>query len=629
MASSSQLNDRAATENASHNHIASLDNPVIKDSDGRVVWNSEEYSFFKSACPRTVNPKLWRQGQLSSIHGLFKVTEGVYQVRGYDISNMTIIEGDTGVVVMDPLCTTAPAKAAFGLYCKHRGDRKVQGVIYSHSHIDHYGGVLGVIDREPTGNYQIPIIAPEGFVEEATSENIFAGPIMNKRSIFMYGTQLPRGPEGHVGVGLGLATSRGVPTLIPPNTLVTHTGQELVVDGIRMVFQMVPETEAPAEINLYLPDRRALCISECATNSMHNITTLRGTLVRDCKKWARHLDETLDLFCHDDTSTTALFSGHHWPTWGNAPIKTFIASQRDLYAYMHDQTIRFMNLGLNGTEIAERLALPPSLADQWHLQGFYGSLSHNVKAIYQRYMTWFDGNPANLWKHPPAEEGKRYVQCMGGMDATVAKGEEFASAGDLRFAATLLDHAVAADPSHRKARAALASVYERLGFGSENATWRNFYLTAAKSLRSDVKKPGLGTPNPRALRAVNPDLTVDQWLDGLSVQLDGEKAAKPDSKGRVPAFVILLTVPEESMSWLIRLSNGTLTYRQRPNLKVEADPADLTLRLKKEELFKVISNGNLEAVKEAHKGDLNLLAQLLDYLGILQASSPERVAGKL
>ncbi|KAK4499580.1 hypothetical protein PRZ48_010098 [Zasmidium cellare] len=622
-------NDGNATKNASRGLIATLHPPVIRDSSGNIIWNNNDYSFLDVTCPETVDPKLWRQGQLTNIHGLFEVTAGIYQVRGYDISNMTIIEGKTGVIVMDPLISSECARAAYNLYSKHRGGRPVKAVIYSHSHIDHYGGALGVLPESSTGQYDIPIIAPEGFMEEATSEAIFVGPIMRKRAVSMYGNTLPKGPKGQVGVGLGLATSRGTTSLIPPNDLIKTTSEERVIDGVKIIFQMVPETEAPAEINFYLPNHKALCISECATNNMHNIITLRGALVRDAKKWSKHLDETIDLFCHD---AEVLFAGHHWPTWGREDIVKLISEQRDLYAYMHDQTVRMMNLGYNGTEIAEQMTLPPTLANAWHLQGFYGSLSHNVKAIYQRYMTWFDGNPANLWKHPPKEEAKRYVACMGGVDAVVGKAAGFVADGDLRFAATLLDHAVAAEPTHTEAKNSLADVYEKLGFGAENATWRNFYLTAAQRLRAAAgarKRDGSGQF--KKLASINPGSTIEQWLDALSVELDGPRASRVDASGRSPSFTILLKVPSEDATHLVRLSNGTLSHRRQ--IQEQNTPgmneAGLTLTVAKQDLYQLLAKARLDVVKTKYRGDFRVLETLLDLLNILQPAAAERATGKL
>jgi alkyl sulfatase BDS1-like metallo-beta-lactamase superfamily hydrolase len=435
--------DAVDFQNASRGFIGALEPCIIKASNGRIVWNNDEYYFLNDKCPSTANPKLWRQGQLNSKQGLFQVADGMYQVRGFDLSNMTIVEAREGVIVIDPLTSSECAAAALALYCKFRGKRKVTGMIFSHPHIDHFGGAQGILPDEP-----IMIIAPEGFMEEALSEKIFAGESMRRRAAYMYGNQIPKGPEGQIGCGLGMIVSRGSNSLIPPNVLIKETGEERVVDGVRMIFQVVPETEAPAEINFYFPDIQALYIAECATHCLHNIITLRGALVRDAKKWSQHLDETIELFGQAES----LCAGHNWPTWGQENIIKLVSEQRDMYAYLHDQTLRMMNQGMTGIEIAEKMTMPPDLQRAWHAQGFYGSVSHNVKGIYQRYMGWFDGNPVNLWKHTPLEEGRRYIACMGGLDETVRKAVGFRESGDLRFAATLLGHAVAAEPHSQKAK---------------------------------------------------------------------------------------------------------------------------------------------------------------------------------
>jgi alkyl sulfatase BDS1-like metallo-beta-lactamase superfamily hydrolase len=599
--------DRTDFENASRGFIDALKPCIIKASNGRVVWNNDDYDFLRNECPATANPKLWRQGQLNSTQGLFEVTHGIYQIRGFDISNLTVVEGRTGVIVIDPLVSAECAEAALALYRKHRGNRSVTGLIYSHSHIDHFGGAQGVLPRTPDGSINIPIIAPEGFMDEATSENVFAGPAMRRRAAYMYGNDLRKGPDSQIGCGLGMTVSSGTNSLIPPNEIIKSTGEERVVDGVRIVFQVVPETEAPAEINFYFPDHRALCIAECATHCMHNIITLRGALVRDAKAWSGYLDETMVLFGQE---SDVLFAGHNWPTWGRGEIMKLISEQRDLYAYLHDQTLRMMNMGMTGIEIAEKMTLPPALQKAWHAQGYYGSVSHNVKGIYQRYMTWFDGNPAHLWQYPPAEEGKRYVACMGGIDELVRKAEEFEKNDDLRFATTLLGHAVAAEPTHATAKTALASVFEKLGHGAENATWRNFYLTGAQDLRVGKKARGLTTTAP-----INPGLSVDQWLAGLSVRVDGPRAANE-------SFAIDLHVPDERRRWRLTLSNGALTHRSQPDHENFVDSAGLGLTLSRAQLLDVLG-GNVQVALENKRarGEESLLSKLLSLVSIIEPTA--------
>lgn len=593
--------DHGAQEAAGDAHkgfIASIQPCTIQGKAGQDVWDATLYDFLNEERPETVNEKLWEHSKLTALHGLFEVLPSIYQVRGFDISNMTILEGRSGIIVVDPLVSEECAAAALSLYHSHRGNRPVLGVIYSHSHVDHFGGVQGVLPPNKT----IPIIAPVGFMEEAVSENVFAGPAMHRRAGFMYGVPLPRTPTGQVGVGIGMSVSRGSSSLVPPNTLIHETGQEIDIDGMKIVFQMVPETEAPAEINFYLPDKKALYISECATQCLHNIITLRGALVRDSKSWSAHLDETIELYAQ---KSDVLFAGHHWPTWGTSKLVQHISEQRDLYAYLHDQTLRMMNLGLNGTEIAERIVLPPRLRDAPHTQGFYGSVSHNVKGIYQRYMTWFDGNPAHLWTHPPAEEGRRYIECFGGVEKLIAKAETFAKNGDLRFAATLLDHAVKSEPTNLAARAALASVYEQLGYGAENSTWRNFYLTGAMELRFTNGKAAPIKPNFPPLNAHG---SVDQWLDSLSIRLDGLEAAKE-------TLTIYIADSEGDSGWRVRLSNGALTHRCVKREELAGDTRALRLSLSKKELFNVL-NGDVGLAQSKHSGGCAALERLLRLCGV-------------
>ncbi len=380
------FSDTTDFEDADRGFVDRLDPRTVTDGDGRVVWDMQEYSFLNGDCPDTADPSLWRQSQLCAKDGLYEVTEGIYQLRGIDLSNMTIVEGETGILVIDPLISQETAAAALALYRKNRGDRPVTGMIYTHSHIDHFGGVVGVL---PDGRGDVPILAPEGFLEHAVAENVYAGTAMGRRATYMYGALLPKGPRGHVGAGLGTNVSSGVPGLIPPTVDITHTGQEETVDGIRIIFQVTPGTEAPAEMNFLFPDHRALCMAENATHNLHNLLTLRGALVRDPRAWSRYLDQAIEMF---DGGYDVAFASHHWPTWGRDRVVKYLSEQRDLYQYLHDQTLRMLNSGLTGLEIAENFPMPPALESAWHTRGYYGSVSHNVKAIYQRYMGWFDGN---------------------------------------------------------------------------------------------------------------------------------------------------------------------------------------------------------------------------------------------
>ena len=408
------FDDTTDFEDAERGLIGSLQPCVVHAEDGRVVWDNDSYAFLQAGCPETAHPSLWRQSQLCAKQGLYEVTDGIYQVRGLDLSNMTLVEGDKGVIVIDPLISKECAAAALGLYRAHRGERAVTAVIYTHAHADHFGGVHGVVTDD------VPIVAAAGFMEAAVAENVYAGTAMSRRAVYMYGAQLERGPAGQIGAGLGMTTSLGTIGLIPPTLEITHTGQEETLDGVTIRFQMTPGTECPVEMNFLFPERRALCMAENATHNLHNLLTLRGAVVRDPRMWARYLTEAMTLFADD---ADVAFASHHWPTWGRDRIVGYLSQQRDLYAYLHDQTLRLLNQGYTGIEIAEMIEMPPALEKAWHTHGYYGSVSHNVKAIYQRYLGWFDGNPASLWEHPPVESATRYVDCMGGASAVIAKAQ--------------------------------------------------------------------------------------------------------------------------------------------------------------------------------------------------------------
>ncbi|WP_406475589.1 alkyl/aryl-sulfatase [Streptomyces sp. NBC_01615] len=595
------FDDLADFENADRGFIAALVPGVVRDEEGRVVYDGDAYAFLDGECPQTAHPSLWRQARLCARQGLYEVTEGVYQVRGLDLSNMTVVEGKHGVVVVDPLISAECAAAALALYREHRGPRPVTGLIYTHSHVDHFGGARGVLPHGSEGG--LPVLAPEGFLEHAVSENVHAGNAMLRRAAFMHGQRLPKAPDGQIGTGLGTITSTGSVGLIAPTVDITRTGQEETVDGVRFVFQLTPGTEAPAEMNFLLRDQRALCVAENATHTLHNLLTLRGALVRDARVWARYLDETIDVF--GDAYDVA-FASHHWPTWGRENVVRFLGEQRDLYAYLHDQTLRLLNNGLTGPEIAEELRLPPDLENSWHARGYYGSVSHNVKAVYQRYMGWYDGNPAHLWEHPPVELARRYVEVAGGTEQALAKARTYADGGDLRFAATLLNHVVFADPSNTAAKEALAGVYDRLGHGAENGTWRNFYLTAALELREGPAGSDLDTAGSEIASA----LTVSMLLDSLAVRIDGPRAW---NEHLTLDFVVI----DEQRRHRVNLHHGALTHRSMPVHHTPKPHAGLTLILTSPELRGLLAGQGLAGIET--DGDTELLARLLSY-----ASEPDK-----
>ena len=587
--------------------VGSLSDGVIRATDGRVVWDAEAYSFLDEECPATVNPSLWRQSRLNRTHGLFAVADGIYQVRGLDLSNMTIVEGDEGILVIDPLISCETAAAALDLYRAHRGDRPVTALLYTHCHIDHFGGAAGVISHRDAETGRIPVYAPEGFLEHAVSENVYAGGAMLRRATYMYGSLLPKGPHGQVGAGLGMTTSAGSVSLIAPNHTITHTGQEVRVDGIHMVFQMTPGTEAPAEMNFLFPERRALCIAENATHNMHNILTLRGAPVRDAARWSKYLNETIELF---GAQADVMFAQHHWPRWGGERIAGFLAKQRDLYKYLHDQTLRLLNKGHVGSEIAEMLELPPALASEWHCRGYYGSVNHNVKAIYQRYMGWFDGNPAHLWTHPPVPAAERYVAYMGGADAVLARAQESFDAGDFRWVAEVVGHVVFADPGNVAARELQARAFEQLAYGSENATWRNFYLMGALELREGPRGSAVDPDNQTDIVA---HLTGEQVLDGLAVQLDGPRAAEQ-------RLVFTWIFPDVDERYAITIDNGALSYVAGR----DAPDADATLTVARTALDRLITRRTdvaalLGSGEMTIEGDAMKLAQLF---GLLDPADP-------
>jgi alkyl sulfatase BDS1-like metallo-beta-lactamase superfamily hydrolase len=577
--------DRTDFENAERGMVARFEPGVIKAADGHVVFDADAYTRVLSGeCPDTVNPSLWRQCQLTSIQGLFEVTDGIYQVRGIEISNMTLVEGNTGVIVIDPLVSAECAAAGLALYREHRGDRPVTAVIYTHSHIDHFGGVLGVVAADTT----VPIVAPEGFLEHAVSENVYAGTAMLRRGVYQAGTSLPISATGTLGMGLGTGSSAGTVGLIAPTLDITRTGQEETLDGVRIVFQITPATEAPAEMNFHFPDRRALCMAENATHNLHNILTQRGAEVRDARGWSRYLAEAIELFAD---GTDVAFASHHWPTWGTQNVVTFLTGQRDLYAFLHDQTLRLLNQGYGPSEIAEMIAMPPALDAQWHTHGYYGTVNHDVKAIYQRYLGWWDCNPARYWQHPPQAAAARYVETIGGIDATVAKARQYADNGDLRFAAELGSHAIFADPAHQGARALLADVLTRLGYGAEAGTWRNVFLTGALELQQPAE------PVPVSAGGIIAALTITQLFDSLAIRIDGKRAWDTTAS-------IRWHFADSGEAYRMELSNGALTHHPTSR----EDPADLVVTLTRPQLLAMLGGAGTDGVR--FDGDPKIFATI-------------------
>jgi len=592
-------------EEARRGLVAAFEPPLVEGEGRHPTWDLRPYGFLDGEPPDTAHPGLWRLGQLNRIAGLFELAPGLYQLRGFDISNMHVIEGQRGIVVVDPLISAECAAAALALYREHRGKRPVTGLIYTHSHVDHFGGARGVIAPEEAEERGVPILAPGGFLHHAVSENVFAGIAMGRRAGYMFGARLRRGPDGQLSAGLGQTNSVGTISLLPPTREIASTGQEEEVDGVRFGFQLTPGTEAPAEMNFHLPEREALCIADNAVRSMHNILTPRGALVRDPRLWAHYLDEAIELF---GDRSELLFAGHNWPCWGRERIVDLLEKQRDLYAYLHDQALRLLNKGHTGSEIAEQIELPPGLAREWHCREYYGSVSHNVKAIYQRYMGWFDGNPAHLWEHPPVERARRYVECMGGAEAVLERARESFEVGDYRWVAEVVNHVVFAEPGNREARELQADALEQLGYGAENATWRNFFLMGAHELRE-----GIGAaPTATAPADVLANLSVAQLLDAMAIRLDGPRAWEIELR-----IDWVVTDPDETHAITVR--NGVL--RHRPGRHERADAALVVQRaalnellLKTAEIAELLEGGRLRV-----EGDGARLGELL---GLLDEPDP-------
>ncbi|MEU5870812.1 alkyl sulfatase dimerization domain-containing protein [Glycomyces sp. NPDC047369] len=582
--------DRQDFEDVARGLIAAASTDPVPRADGAPLpaWSMGAYAFEEAdEAPESVNPSLWRQAKLNLVAGLFKVTERIYQLRGMDVSNMTVVEGDTGVIVIDPLVCTETAAAALALYREHRGDKPVTAVIYTHSHVDHYGGVKAVTSEADVASGKVKIFAPEGFLYHAASENVFAGTAMSRRAHFQYGVFLPRSERGHVDIGLGKAVSNGNITLIAPTDLITENGTR-TIDGVEIEFQLTPGTEAPAEMNFLFPQERALCAAENACHNLHNVLTLRGAEVRDTRIWARYMDEAIDLF---GDRADVVFASHHWPTWGRERVAEFLADQRDMYQHLHDQTLRLINRGLTPMEIAETLTeLPPALERRWYLRGYYGTISHNVRAIYQRYLGFYDGNPAHLNPHEPVEAGRRYVAAVGGADRVLAAGRKAFEEGDYRWTAELVNHLVFAEPENADARALQADALEQLGYQSENGTWRSAYLSAAHELRNGVFKDlPLSVATPDTIKAMSPDL----YFDYLGIRLDADHAAD------LPELRLNWEFTDLGERYAVRVRNATLTYRTGT---AHPDPT-ATLRLEKPTLD-AISMGDSDFGTEIDSGGI-------------------------
>lgn len=511
------LADTSDFEDADRGLLAQIEADAIVDDDGNVVWPIRAYDAIAGDSPETVNPSLWRQAKLVSKHGLFEVVDGLYQVRGYDISVMSIIRGQTGWIIVDPLLSRETAAASLALVNQTLGERPVTGVIYTHSHGDHFGGVRGVIDEADAANRNVPILAPEGFTESAVAENLLAGGQMTRRAALMFGNNLPVGPAHHVSVGLGPALSKGSVGLIRPTEEISGSGVTRTIDGIDFEFMDANNTEAPAEFMFYLPHLRALCTAEVAQATFHNALTLRGAKIRDVLKWSQVIDEA--LVTYGDRSDV-VFASHHWPTWGTDNIRKFLREQRDIYRYAHDQVLRRANAGGTITEVAEDIPEPTMSTSGFETRGYYGTLNHNAKAVYQSYFGWWDGVPANFVLHPPEARATRFVSALGGQQSALAEGIKAFDAGDYRWASEVFNNVVFDDPAFLPGREWLAASYEQIGFQAESGAWRDYFLSGAHELREGPPKIAtVGVGNRDFLSAV----PTRDLFDAMAARFDPAK----------------------------------------------------------------------------------------------------------
>lgn len=598
------FSDNTDFTNAHKGFIAPLPQEIIKGEKGNVIWNPQQYAFIKEGekAPDTVNPSLWRQSQLINISGLFEVTDGVYQIRNLDLSNMTIIEGKEGITVVDPLVSAETAKVGMELYYKNRGKKPVVAVIYTHSHVDHYGGVRGVVDEADVKNGKVKIYAPDGFMDSAVAENIMAGNVMSRRASYMYGNLLKPEARGQVGAGLGTTTSAGTVTLIAPTNYITKTGQKEVIDGLTYDFMLAPGSEAPAEMLWYIEEKKLIEAAEDVTHTLHNTYSLRGAKIREPLPWSKYINDALQLW---GDKAEIIMAQHHWPTWGNDNVKNLLKSQRDLYRYINDQTLRMANQGLTRDEIAANFTLPPALATAWANRGYYGSVSHDVKATYVLYLGWFDGNPATLDELPPEEAAKKFVEYMGGADNILQKAKADYDRGNYRWVAQVVSKVVFADPKNEAARHLEADALEQLGYQAESGPWRNFYLTGAQELRNGVKQlPTPNTASPDTVRAMTPEM----FFDYLGVHINGEKAAKAH-------IVLNFDFGEQDGKYKIELENGVLNH----TANAEAKDADAAITLSRDALNRIVLKEQT-LKEEQDKGDVKItgdsqkLNELLGYM---------------
>jgi len=566
--SESQLASSLEIEEASRGFIAAIEAPAIVGANDKVAFSVAPLNAFKGAAPDTVNPSLWESAKLTAKHGLFKVSDRIYQVRGYDLSNMTLIAGKTGWIVIDPMMSAETARAALDLANKHLGAKPISAIIYTHTHADHFGGARAIVDEADVKSGKVRVVAPEGFMDNAIAENVLAGNVMNRRATFQFGAGLPIGPQGQVGVGLTGFMSFGNIGLISPTDVITKTGQALTLDGLKVVFNLAPNTEAPSEMMFYFPELKALCWAEDVNKTMHNIYTTRGAKVRDALGWSKYLNELLDSFPDADVA----FGPHTWPAFGNARLRKTLANQRDMYRFIHDQALFLANNGKKMDDLGNASFYPKALQEDFATRGYYGSLSHNLRGVYTYYLGYYDSNPATLNRYAPAEVARRYVAALGGANAVLEQGRKAYAAGDYRWTTELVNNLVMTEPGNEQARALQADALEQLGYQAENGVWRNQFLVGAQELRKGNTPAQVNTMGPDLLKALTPEMVFDM----LAVRLNHEKADGMD-------VGIQIELTDRNETYALELSNSVLNNRRG---RVLAKP-DVSLALTTGTLMKL------------------------------------------
>jgi alkyl sulfatase BDS1-like metallo-beta-lactamase superfamily hydrolase len=580
--------------------IAPMTEFTIQADAGHVAWDMERFKFLEQQeAFDSIHPSLLRQSVLNNNYGLYEVIPGIYQVRGFDLSDITFVRGKTGWIAIDPLVSAEPVRAAWELFQQHVGDGlPVSAVIYSHTHADHWGGVRGLVDEADVRSGKIPVIAPVDFMNHTISENVFAGNAMNRRLFYQYGLLLPASPHGYVGQGLGQAVSAGAMGLIAPNRYVTQPIEDFEVDGVRMVFQNTPNTEAPREMNTYIPEMKALWMAENVIASLHNIYTLRGAPVRDPLNWSKYIAEALYRF---GVEAEVLFASHHWPRWGNGRVQEVLRAQRDLYAHMNNQVLHLANQGVTINEIHNIYRVPESLLAQWHCRGYHGSPEHNSRGVVQRYLGFWDGNPTHLIPAPQKESARLFVEMMGGSAKIIDRGRQLHDEGKYLLAQEILNKLVQAEPQNQVAKDLLADVFEQVGYQQENPGLRNSFLAAAYELRSGIPQGETAdSSSPDVVRAMSTEL----FLNFLAIRMDSRQA-----EGL--RFTINLVTPDNGEKFLIELENATLTNIQgflaeRPDLTLTINRSDLEQTMMGAKTLEAqIQDGTAKA-----EGDVSVLKKL-------------------